>query len=539
MSDPATDKSNTPDKPAHATGPRLGLLRASSTVGGMTVISRISGFARDIIFARLFGASGATDAFFVAFKVPNLFRRLFAEGAFSQAFIPVFAEYREHRDRAALKDLVAHVAGTLGACLLVLTTAMAAAAPLVILLFAPGFADDPERHRLAADMLRYTAFYLLLISLVALAGAVQNSFQRFAVPAFTPVLLNLTLIASALWLSPRLDIPILALAMGTLAAGLVQLAFQVPFLARLGMLPLPRFRWRHKGMRKVLKLMLPAMFGSAVVQINVMLDTILASFLIAGSVTWLYYADRLVELPFGVFSMAVATVILPTLSAKHASEDRDGFARNLDWGLRTTTLVTVPAALGLALLAGPILLTLFHGGEFQRFDAQMAAIALVAYAAGLPAFGYVKILSPGYFARQDTRTPVKIALRAMAVKLALNLALVTPLYLHDVSWAHAGLALGTSLAAWVQSAMLYRGLRRDEAYRPQRGWGRLLAQLGLASAIMAAALVTVTPGFDQWVDYSIWRRALTLCALILPAAGVFFAVLWLSGVRLGHFRGHH
>lgn len=537
MADPPTQ---TPDHPSdHAPQRRLGLLRASSIVSGMTVVSRISGLARDMIFSRLFGADGATDAFFVAFKVPNLFRRLFAEGAFSQAFIPVFAEYREKHSRAALRDLIAHVAGMLGGCLLLLTTLMAAAAPLVILVFAPGFGDDPQRHGLAADMLRYTAFYLLLISLVALAGAVQNSFQRFAAPAFTPVLLNLSLIGCALWLSPALDVPIMALAIGTLIAGGVQLAFQVPFLLRLGMLPRPRFNHRHPGMRKVMKLMGPAMFGSAVVQINLMLDTILASFLIAGSVTWLYYADRLVELPFGVFSMAVATVILPTLSAKHASRDADGFSRNLDWGMRVTTLITVPAALGLAVLAGPILLTLFEGGKFQQFDAQMAAVSLIAYSAGLPAFGYVKILSPGFFARQDTRTPVKIAIHAMLVKLILNVAFVAPLYLNGIAWAHAGLALGTSLAAWAQTAMLWHRLRREGAYRLQPGWGRLMGQIGLAAALMTAGLLALLPGFDHWADYSAWRRILTLGALIAPAAALFFGVLWATGVRLHHFRGHH
>lgn len=537
MADPPTQQLD--QSADQAPSRRLGLLRASSIVGSMTVISRISGLARDMVFSRLFGADGSTDAFFVAFKVPNLFRRLFAEGAFSQAFIPVFAEYREHRGRAALRDLVAHVAGALGGCLLLLTTLMAAAAPAVILIFAPGFADEPQRHELAAGMLRYTAFYLLLVSLVALAGAIQNSFQRFAVPAFTPVLLNLSLIGCALWLSPTLDIPIMALAIGTLIAGLIQLGFQVPFLLRLGMLPLPRFRRAHEGMRKVLRLMLPAMFGSAVVQINLMLDTILASFLIAGSVTWLYFSDRLVELPFGVFSMAIATVILPNLSAKHASQDADGFTRNLDWGLRVTTLITVPAALGLAVLAGPILLTLFEGGKFQLFDAEMATISLIAYAVGLPAFGYVKILSPGFFARHDTRTPVKIAIRAMVFKLVLNVALVTPLYLNGISWAHAGLALGTSLAAWAQSIMLLRGLRREGAYRPQPGWRRLLGQLVLGSAVMTGGLLVVMPGFERWFEYSIIQRVLGLGGLIVPAMAAFFAVLWLTGVRLRHFRGHH
>jgi putative peptidoglycan lipid II flippase len=535
MSQQTTEFPNTEHRPVK----QVGLLRATGTVGGMTILSRISGFTRDIVFARLFGADGITDAFFVAFKIPNFFRRLFAEGAFSQAFIPVFAEHKEKHGLEALRSLVSHVGGALFACLLLLTTLMAAAAPLVIMLFAPGFIDDPERHELAAAMLRYTAFYLLFISLVALAGSIQNSFRRFAAPAFTPVLLNLTLISCALWLSPLMEIPIMALAIGTFLAGLIQLLFQIPFLARLGMLPRLRFEWRHEGMRKVVKLMLPAMLGSAVVQINLMLDTILASFLIAGSVTWLYFSDRLVELPLGVFSIAIATVILPSLSSKHAQEDVHGFSRNLDWGLKLTTLITTPAALGIVILAGPILLSLFQHGEFSVNDAAMARISLIAYAVGLPAFGYTKILAPGFFARHDTRTPVKIAVHSMLAKLALNIALVIPLYMNDIAWAHAGLALSTSLSAWIQTVLLYRKLRKENAYQPQSGWAKLLMQIFIATTAMSAILYFANPALEIWLAFPLWQRGLILSGLIVPAIAVFFCVMWLFGMRVRDFRGHH
>ena len=533
---PQNDEQSIPKTPQRK---HIGLLRASTTVGGMTVLSRISGFVRDVVFAHLFGATGMTDAFFVAFKIPNFFRRLFAEGAFSQAFIPVFAEYREKHGLDALRSLVSHVGGALFACLLLLTTVMAAAAPLVILVFAPGFADDHERYALATEMLRYTSFYLLFISLVALSGSIQNSFHKFAAPAFTPVLLNLTLITCAVWLSPNMKQPIVALAIGTFIAGAVQLLFQVPFLLRLGMLPRPRFSWQHEGMRKVIRLMLPAMLGSAVVQINLLLDTIFASFLIVGSVTWLYYADRMVELPLGVFSIAIATVILPSLSGKHARGDADGFSRNLDWGLRTTTLITMPAAAGIILLAGPILLSLFQGNQFSIDDAMMTRVSLIAYTIGLPAFGYVKILAPGFFARHDTRTPVRIAVYSMIFKLLVTLLTVTPLYLYGIRWAHAGLALATALSAWAQTLLLYWYLRRGNFYRPVAGWLKFSGQIFAATAAMSALLLFVTPESTAWFEYLPWRRIALLAALIVPSILVFVSVLWLGGVRFVHFRGHH
>ncbi|HEX7026611.1 MAG TPA: murein biosynthesis integral membrane protein MurJ [Gammaproteobacteria bacterium] len=517
----------------------IGLLRASGTVGGMTLISRVLGFVRDMVVALLFGANAATDAFFVAFKIPNFFRRLSAEGAFSQAFVPVFAEYRERRDDNALRDLVSHVAGSLGALLFLVTTLGITAAPLMVLLFAPGFMDDPERYRLASDMLRLTFPYLFFISLVALAGGILNSYQRFAVPAFTPVFLNLCLIGCAFWLGPRLDVPIMALAWGALLAGFVQLAFQLPFLRRIGMLPRPRLSLRHEGVNKVIKLMLPAILGSAVVQINLLIDTVIASFLIAGSVSWLFFSDRLVEFPLGVFGIAIATVILPSLSQKHAAQDRAAFSRNLDWGLRVSLLVAVPAAIGLILLASPILTTLFQYGAFTPEDTRMSAYSLVAYSIGLPGFILAKILAPAFFARQDTRTPVRIAIYAMLMNLVMNLGFVLLLLHFGFKGAHAGLALATALAAWAQTGMLWWRLRRLGVYVAQPGWFRFLLQTMLASAVMAAALFYAAPPWSEWFGWTYVQRALWTVSLVSGGGLIYFLVLWLAGVRMAHFRGHH
>lgn len=533
MNQQNNDKADSHFQPAR----RTGLLSHTRTVSSMTMLSRISGLARDITIAVIFGADWKTDAFFVAFRIPNLFRRMFAEGSFSQAFIPIFAEYKEKKSVAALKDLVSHVTGMLGGFLLVLTTLMAAAAPLVIDVIGWGF--EPGRHELAATMLRYTSFYLLFISLVALAGSIQNSFQKFAVPAFTTVLLNLSLIICAVWLSPTLDIPVMALAIGTLIAGVIQLLFQLPFLVQLGMLPRPRVRWRHEGLQKVIKLMLPAVISSSAIQIGLVLDTIVASFLVAGSISWLYMSDRLVELPLGVFSIAIATVLLPSLSSKHASENPDGFSRNLDWGMRLNTVITVPAALGLSLLAGPIMASLFHYGAFTEDMASMSRISLLAYAIGLPAFGYIKILTPGFFARHDARTPLRITIYFVITKLLLSIALTAPLYIQEIRWAHAGLALATSLAAWFQTFLLYRGLRKANAYQPQNGWLKVLFQIILAAGLMSVVVCLANPAFDVWLAWSLWQRITALTGLIVPAALVFFVILRLAGMRLEHFRGHH
>ena len=352
----------------------------------MTLISRIFGYLRDVVIAIHFGATGPTDAFFVAFRIPNFLRRLFAEGAFSQAFVPVFTEYKEHRDHAQLRELLSRTAGTLLGILFLITAVGVIGAPVLIALFAPGFIHNPHRYDLASDMLRLTFPYLLFISMTALAGGVLNSFGRFAVPAFTPVFLNLSLIGVTFWLAPDMPQPVVALAVGVLIAGILQLAFQLPFLHRLDLLPLPRWGHLHTGVRRILKLMLPALFGASVVQINLLFDTLVASFLATGSISWLYYSDRFVEMPLALFGIALGTVILPKLSQHRAHGADEDFQATLEWAFRLGLVIAIPATLGLALLAGPILTALIEYHAFNAYDARMSAMSLTAFAVGLPAF---------------------------------------------------------------------------------------------------------------------------------------------------------
>ncbi len=497
-------------------------------MGGNTLLSRILGFVRDLVLARLFGADAATDAFFVAFRIPNFLRRLFGEGAFATAFVPVLTEYKETRSYEDLKGLVDHVAGTLGLVLLVVSLVGVVAAPLVVSLFAFGWVLEgaDEKLALAASMLQLTFPYLFFISLTAFAGGILNAHNRFAVPAFTPVLLNLCLIGAALWLSPWMAEPVTALAWGVLIAGVVQFTFQLPFLHRLKLLPRPRVRRDHEGVGRILKLMVPALFAVSVVQINLLLDTVLASFLQTGSISWLYYSDRLMEFPQGVLGVALGTVILPALSRGHAAKDPVAFGRTLDWGLRTTVIFGLPAAVGLAVLAGPMIATLFLSERFDFHDVVMARQSLVAYASGLLAFILIKVLAPGYYSRQDTRTPVRIGIIAMVVNMGFNLALVLPLQ-------HAGLALATSLSAFVNAGLLYRGLRKAGVYTPSAAWKRLWFQVILGCGVMAIVLLLLAPALETWRDWSLWQRALQLGWWVSVGAGSYLFTLLVLGMRPG------
>jgi putative peptidoglycan lipid II flippase len=513
----------------------LKLLKSTVKVGAATVLSRILGFIRDIVFARYFGASGATDAFFLAFKIPNFMRRLFAEGSFSLAFVPVLSEARASGDRRALKDLVDHVAGTLAGILLVLTAVGVFAAPAVIAIFAPGWAiEGRDEFWLSASMLRITFPYILLISLTALAGGILNTFDRFLIPALTPVLLNLSLIAAAVLLSGRMEVPVRALAWGVLVAGILQLAIQIPALRHLGLLPRPRWGWRHSGVRRILKLMIPTLIGSSVAQVNLLLDTVIATFLVAGSVSWLYYSDRLLEFPLGVFGVALSTVILPNLSRKFASQNPHGFSATLDWALRLAVIITLPAALGLAVLASPILVTLFQYGAFRMSDVDMSALSLSAYAAGLPAFIAVKVLAPGFYARQDTKTPVKIAITAMVSNMVLNLAFVASLLAIGFRGPHTGLALASSVAAYINAGLLYRMLRRQGVYQPESGWARVLPAVALGGAAMVAVLLWLIGEPAQWAEAGALSRALRLAWLIALGAAVYAVATLAGGLRLRH-----
>ncbi|MFP1684084.1 murein biosynthesis integral membrane protein MurJ [Alloalcanivorax sp. C16-1] len=516
-------------------GKKGGLLASTLVVSAMTLLSRVLGLVRDVVLARLLGASAGTDAFFVAFRIPNFLRRLFAEGAFNQAFVPVLSEYRTRaRDEgslAATRQLIDRVAGTLGGTLALVTLLGVLGAPLLIWVFAPGFGDDPHKRALAVEMLRLTFPYLFFIALTAFAGSILNTWNRFAVPAFTPVLLNLSLIGSALYLAPHFaeGRMAVALAWGVLIAGIVQLLFQLPFLARLSLMPVPRMAWRDPGVRRILRLMAPALFGVSVSQINLLLDTVLASLLQTGSVTWLYYSDRLTELPLGVFAIAIGTVILPSLSGKHAGDDPQAFRRTLDWALRLVLLIGVPAALALAVIAEPLLATLFRHGEFTANDVLRSAESLRAYSAGLVAFMLIKVLAPGYFARQDTKTPVKIGVIAMVANMVLNLILVWPLQ-------HAGLALATSLSAWLNAGLLYLGLRRGGVFQPLQGWGRHWLRLLLAGAAMAGSIYFLARFAGVWLQGPLTERILWLGLIVVAGMVIYLLVLLILGLRPRHLR---
>ena len=500
------------------------LLKSAGVVGASTTVSRVLGFVRDVVIAQAFGASASADAFFVAFRIPNFLRRLFAEGAFAQAFVPVLSEYRTQREIGDVRDLASHVSGALIGVLAVVTVTGIVAAPVLIALFAPGFLSDPAKYTLAVEMVRITFPYVFFVSLVAFAGGILNTYGRFAVPAFTPVLLNVCLIGAALWLAPVLDVPVVALAWGVLAAGLVQLAFQFPFLAALGLLVRPRLRCAHQGVARVISLIIPAVFGVSVSQINLIVDTMIASFLVTGSVSWLYFSDRMVEFPLGVFGIALATVILPHLSRQHADASHGSFSDTLDWALRLVVLIATPAAVGLGVLATPILTTLFQYGEFSAHDVDMAARSLLAFAFGLIAFASIKVLATGYFSRQDTRTPVRVGVVAMLSNIVLNLVLVVPL-------AHTGLALATTLSAFLNAGLLLRGLVARGVFRPLPGWGGFIARVATSSLIMGAGLWIARGEPTTWLEAEATTRALRLCAFIGMGMTLYAAVMLGLGLR--------
>ncbi len=510
------------------------LIKATASVGSMTLLSRVLGLARDIVIARFFSAGDTADAFFVAFKIPNFLRRLFAEGAFSLAFVPVLSEYRSNYTLAQTRDLIDRVAGTLGLILLLLSLLGVAASPVIISIFAAGFLDQPLKFDLTADMLRLTFPYILLISMTAMAGGILNTWKHFAVPAFTPVLLSLSMIGCALWLSPRLEVPITALAWGVLIAGIAQLLFQLPFLYREGLLPRPKWGWRHPGVQKIIQLMIPALFGSSVAQINLLFDTFIASFLVSGSVSWLYYSDRLLEFPLGVFGIALATVVLPNLSQAHYRNGAERFSTTLSWAIRLSLIVAVPATFGLFILAQPILSTLFEYGAFSFNDSMMAAYSLMAYSLGLPAFVLIKILASGFYARQDTRTPVRIGIQAMVLNMALNVILVVSMLQTGFLAPHVGLALATTASAYFNAFRLAQELRRDAVVDSLETFTHPLLKILCACIAMGALIHLMLPDLDLWSDWRWHQRLAQLAWLIVPAGLCYGLLLWIMG-----FRRHH
>ena len=501
------------------------LLKSSSIVSAMTLLSRILGLVRDILVASYFGARA--DAFFVAFKIPNFFRRLFAEGAFSVAFVPVLSEYKvQEKD---VKGLVKSVSGALLAILGPFTVIAVAAAPILTWVFAPGFADEVDKFALTSDLLRITFPYLLLISLTAFYGSVLNTYGQFAIPAVTPVLLNVCLILATFYFTPWFDEPLMALAWGVLLAGVVQLGFQLPFVMKLGLLALPNPKFKDKGVRRIMTLMVPALFGVSVSQINLLLDVLLASFLQSGSVSWLYYSDRLAQLPLGVFAIAIGVVILPSLSQKHAGENKQQFAVTLDWAVRMVLLIGVPAALALMVLATPLMATIFYRGAITEFDVQNMSLSLMAYGFGLLAFMLIKVLAPGFYARQDTKTPVKIGIQAMILNMLLNLILIFPL-------AHVGLALATSISAYFNALLLFWGLKKAGFYQVQPGWWMWVGKLLMANIAMVASILALNPEIEAWMSFDEWARMGWTGLLVVSGAAVYGISLLLMGIRLRHLK---
>lgn len=530
----------------------MALIRATGIVGSGTLLSRVLGFVRDMVIARIFGAGDATDAYFVAFRIPNFFRRLFAEGSFSLAFVPVFAEYYRNRGHEELRKLVDAVSGALIAALFLMTALGMWGAGWFISIFAPGFADNASQFLLAQDLLRITFPYLFFISLTALAGGILNTMGRFFVPAVTPVLLNVSLIAAALLGAPYFDEPITALAWGIFFAGVAQFALQLPVLWKLKVLPRPNWQWGHAGVKKVAKLMVPTLLGSSVAQINLLFDTLLASLLISGSVTWLYYADRLLEFPLGVFGVALGTVILPTLSKRVAAGEHEAELATLAWALRWSFLIALPAAVGLAMLAEPILLALFTYEAFAASDAHFAAWALSAYALGLPAFIVIKALAPSFYARQDTKTPVKIAVMAMILNMVLNVLFITYIAwrLNDSAWSdsgwlalvmqspgvHAGLALASAGSGWFNAAMLWRGVSKQGRAPEIQHLLPILWRCLMASAAMATMLYLLPTAWFPTVEMPAWQRVLSLLGLVLCGAASYGVMLLVSRIPLSELR---
>ena len=502
------------------------LLRSSVVVSLMTMLSRIFGLARDMVIAYFFGAAAGADAFFLAFRIPNFFRRLFAEGAFAQAFVPVLTDYKENRTPEEVRSLIGKSAGSLGVILALLTVVGVLGAAAVIGVFAPGFVyhGDMGKFDLAVDMLRLTFPYLFLISMTALSGAVLNTYDRFAVPSFTPVLLNISLIASAVLLRPYLNVPVMALAWGVLIAGVAQLTFQLPFLARENLLPMPSVDFEDPGVKRIGWLMLPAIFGASVSQINLLVDTLLASFLETGSLSWLYYSDRLLELPLALFGITIATVILPSLSREHTTKSSDAFSGTLDWALRLVLLFGVPATVALVYLAEPLIAALFYQGELTARDVAMSGSSLAAYGVGLLGHMMIKVLAPGYFARQDTRTPVRYGIFALVANIVLNFVLVW-------QFKHVGLAMATSISAFFNAGLLLLGLLRADVLRLSAGWKSFLIQVSTASLVMLLVLYLILPEMAYWLSEGFVSRIVTIVLICFAGAVSYVAVLLCTGFR--------
>ncbi len=529
-----------------------GMLRGLLSFSSMTMVSRVLGLIRDQAISTTFGANAVTDAFWVAFRIPNFLRRLFAEGSFATAFVPVFTEVKETRPHADLRELMSRVSGTLGGMLLVITALGLIFTPQLASVFSDGAATDPDKYGLLVDLLRLTFPFLLFVSLTALAGGALNSFQRFAIPALTPVILNLCMIAGALWLAPRLEVPILALGWAVLVAGALQLLFQLPALRGIDLLTLPRWGWMHPDVRKVLTLMIPTLFGSSIAQINLMLDTVIAARLADGSQSWLSLADRFLELPLGVFGVALGTVILPALARHHVKTDRSAFSGALDWGFRTTLLIAVPAMLGLLLLAEPLVATLFQYRQFTAFDTRMTAMSVYGLSFGLPAYAMLKVLLPAFYARQDTRTPVRAGVAALIANMVFNFALLAVVYqvmvppelkaqgvmqaLGKQPGLHLALGIASALSSYLNLGLLWYWLGKSGVYQRRPGWTGYALRLLLACAAMVAVLLSLLWWLPSFTVMDKWDRIGWLAVLVGSGGTTYLVAQVALGLRPRHLR---
>lgn len=501
----------------------------------MTLISRVLGLVRDVVVANLLGANASADVFFFANKIPNFLRRLFVEGAFAQAFIPVLTEVEAEGDKAQMRQFLAKVSGTLGAIVTVVAVLGVIGSPVVAAIFGTGWFLDylndgeaADKYLLASAMLKITFPYIFFITLVGLSGAILNTMNRFAVAAFTPVLLNIVIIACAVVFQERFDEPAYALAWGVFLGGLVQLLFQLPFLLRAGVLVRPQWGWHDPKVSKVRKLMIPALFGVSVSQINLLLDTLIASFLVTGSISWLYYSDRLLEFPLGLFGIAIATVILPTLSRDFVSAKPGQFSANMDWAVRMVCALGIPAAAGLVLLAEPILLVLFQRGAFTPETAYMASLSLMAYASGLLSFMLVKVLAPGFYSRQDTKTPVKYGIWTMATNMVFNLILAIP-------FGYIGLAAATAISATMNAFLLYQNLHRNGVYQVSKTTVYFLIRIALATVAMVSVILWLNQDMTYWAESTLMAQITLLVKLIGAGVATFAVVAVVLGMRPRHF----
>ena len=512
------------------------LLKSGLIVSSMTLISRLLGLVRDIVIAQLMGAGAAADLFFFANKIPNFLRRLFAEGAFAQAFVPVLSEYEQTKDRNEVKSLIAAVSGTLGTIVTIITLLGVLGSSVITALFGFGWflewwhdGEQAYKFELASYLLKITFPYLWFITFTALSGAILNTLGKFAVAAFTPVFLNIAIISCALFLSPKLAQPEVGLAIGVFIGGMIQFFFQIPFLRREKLLVKPTWNWSHPGVVQIRTLMIPALFGVSVSQINLLLDTFIASFLQTGSISWLYYSDRLLEFPLGLFGIAIATVILPSLSSSHITKSNETFSKTLDWGIRMVCFLGFPAMLGLIVLAQPMLRVLFMRGEFDLQDVSMASMSLWAYASGLLSFMLVKVLAPGYYSRQDTKTPVKYGMIAMVSNMFLNIIFAIP-------YGYVGLAIATAISATLNASLLWFGLYSGGVYKVQKDSISVLLRIVSGALVMASVLAFFSPSLSEWGSFSLFTAAVKLFMLIFSGVAVYFVVLIVLGVRSRHFK---